>query len=60
VRIRCERCKTIFTLELTPPPASPFQVECGRCGLVFTVRAEPPPEAPAPPVAPPRPPPDAE
>ena len=57
MRIRCERCKTIFALELTPPPTSPFQVECGRCGLVFTVRAEPPPEAPA---QPPKPPSDAD
>ncbi|MFL5413677.1 MAG: zinc-ribbon domain-containing protein [Myxococcales bacterium] len=56
MRIRCERCKTIFTLELTPPPTSPFQAQCGRCGLVFTVRAELPKDAPAPP----RPPPDAE
>ncbi|MFL5278652.1 MAG: zinc-ribbon domain-containing protein [Myxococcales bacterium] len=56
MRVRCERCKTIFTLELTPPPTSPFQAQCGRCGLVFTVR-EFPKDAPA---APPKPPPDAE
>ncbi|MFL5292779.1 MAG: zinc-ribbon domain-containing protein [Myxococcales bacterium] len=57
MRVRCERCKTIFTLELTPPPTSPFQAQCGRCGLVFTVRAELPKDAPP---GPPKPPPDAE
>jgi predicted Zn finger-like uncharacterized protein len=57
VTIRCERCKTIFTLELSPSPTSPFQVQCGRCGLVFTVRAELPPDVPQ---SPPKPPADAD
>ena len=54
MRVRCDRCKTVFALELTPPPTVPFQVQCGRCGLVFTVRAELPPEAPSPPPKPPQ------
>ena len=48
MRIRCERCRTVFALELTPPPEGPIQVQCGRCGLVFTARPDaapgPPPE----------------
>jgi predicted Zn finger-like uncharacterized protein len=52
VRIRCERCKTVFTLELDPPPPRPIEVQCGRCGLVFTVKVEPGPRKPEPPPPP--------